>query len=374
MIRELYFDASSTTRVHPEVVKIMNDVMLKDYGNPSSLHALGDRASKILESARLNVSKVIGAKYGEIYFTSGATESNNLAIIGLACAFPQKKRILISSIEHPSVREVCKHLKSKDYEILEIPVDKDGFVNLEFIEKNIDKNTLVVSVIHGNNIFGTLQNLKKIGDICKAKKVLFHTDASQSFGKTKILVHDWNIDILSASAHKISGPKGVGVLYIDNKLKISPLFYGGGQERGLRSGTENVPGIAGFAKAVQIAINEDWTKTSEVRDYLINKLENLGATLHGSHEKRTPNNIFVSFQNINSEKLLYDLSENGIYVSIGSACDSKKNIEDTALNAIGLTSKEMKSSLRISILPETTKKDADYFVAVLKRLMNRFKS
>ncbi|MEK6915744.1 MAG: cysteine desulfurase family protein [Nanoarchaeota archaeon] len=368
---ELYFDSNSTTRVHPEVVRVMNDVMLKDYGNPSSLHALGDRASKILESARLNVSKAIGAKYDEIYFTSGATESNNLAIIGLASAFPEKRRILISSIEHPSIREVCKHLKSKDYEIVEIPVDKDGFVNLKFIENNLNKNTLIVSVIHGQNIFGTLQNLKKIGDICKAKKVLFHTDASQSFGKTKILVHDWNLDMLSASAHKISGPKGVGVLYIDNKLKINPLFYGGGQERGLRSGTENVPGIAGLDKAVQIAIKEDWKKISKMRDYLIENLAKMGAELIGSRNERVLNNIFVYFSGLDSERLLYDLSAKKIYISVGSACDSKKKLEDASLLALGLSKEKLNSVIRISLPVDVKKKDVDYFVEVLKRLMSK---
>ncbi|MEK6811311.1 MAG: cysteine desulfurase family protein, partial [Nanoarchaeota archaeon] len=239
MVKEIYFDAAATTRVYPEVVKAMNGVMLDEYGNASSAHALGDRASKLIINSRANIARALGARTHEIYFTSGTTESNNWVFSGLAHTNSGKKKILISSIEHPSIRETAELFKGWGYNIVEIPVNSEGFVDLNFIEKNIDSETLFVSVIHGNNIFGTIQNLKKIGAICKRNGVLFHTDAAQSFGKIKILVHDWNIDLLSASAHKISGPKGVGLLYVREGIKFSPLIYGGGQERGLRSGTEN---------------------------------------------------------------------------------------------------------------------------------------
>ncbi|MEK6908685.1 MAG: cysteine desulfurase family protein [Nanoarchaeota archaeon] len=368
-MKKLCFDNNATTRVDEEVVKSMNKVMLEDYGNPSSSHAFGDSSNKIVLESRINIARHLGARANEIFFTSGTTESNNWALFGLAKSYPNRKKILISSIEHPSVRAVCLRLEHLGYKIVEIPVDNDGFVDLNFIERNIDSNTLVVSVIHGNNVFGTIQNLKKIGDICKNKNVLFHTDVAQTFGKMKIFVHDWNIDLLSASAHKISGPKGIGLLYIRDGVKITPLIYGGGQENGLRSGTENVPGIVGFSKSLDISYKNDWKAVSEIRDYLIEKLGHFGAKLVGSSKCRIQNNIFVTFSGINAEKLLYDLSNKGVYVSIGSACDSKKEKEDSVLKAIGLSTLKIKSSIRISLPVDITKKDADYFLKILKELI-----
>ena len=369
-MKKLYFDNSATTSVYPEVVKSMNKVMLEDYGNPSSNHAVGDRASKLMLDSRTKLARALGARVHEVYFTSGTTESNNWIFSGLAHVNSNKKKIFISSIEHPSISETAKLFKNWGYNIIEIPVSTEGFIDLAFLEKSIDSETLFVSVMHANNIFGTIQNLKKIGDICKRKNVLFHTDCAQSFGKMKLLVHDWNIDLISASAHKISGPKGVGLLYVRDGVKIAPLLHGGGQEKGLRSGTENVPGIVGFAKATELSLKENWTKVSEVRDYLISKLEILGGKIVGaSGIDRLANNIFITFPKMNSEEMLYKLSEKRIYVSIGSACDSKKDKEDSALKAIGLTSTEMKSSLRISLPFDVSKKDVDYFLKVLKNLI-----
>ncbi len=369
-MKELYFDSASTTRVYPEVVKSMSKIMLDDYGNPSSSHALGDKASKIVLDSRTKIARSIGAKTHEILFTSGTTESNNWVFSGLAHTNPNKKKILISSIEHPSIRETANLFKNWSYNIVEIPVDKDGFVDVRFIEKNIDSDTLFVSVIHGNNIFGTVQDLKKIGDICKKKGTLLHTDAAQTLGKIKILVHDWNIDLLSASAHKIGGPKGIGILYVRDGIKFSPLVYGGGQERGLRSGTENVAGIVGFSKALEISNKIGWNNCENVRNYIVEKLsQDKNIIVRGSMNSRIPNNLFFTIAGVDSEKLLYDLSNKGIYVSIGSACDSKKEIEDHALKAICLSSKEMKSSLRVSLPVDVTKKDADYFLKTLKGLI-----
>lgn len=367
-MKELYFDTSSTTAVDEEVVKAINDCMIHDYANPSSAHALGDKASKIVIEARTKIARAIGAKPHEIYFTSGTTESNNWVFSGLAHT-SQKKKILISSIEHPSIRETANLFKNWGYRIVEIPVNKEGFVDINFIEKNIDSETLFVSVMHGNNIFGAIQDLKKIGDLCKKKGTLFHTDAAQTLGKAKILVHDWNIDLLSASAHKINGPKGIGILYIKDGIKVSPLIQGGGQERGLRSGTENVPGIIGFAKAVELSLKMDWGNALKIRDYLINQLEKIGGKVIGSIDKRLANNIFVTFPEVDAERLLYDLSSKGIYISIGSACDSKKEVEDHALRNIGLSSKEMKSSVRISLPHNVKKSDADYFLRILRSLI-----
>ena len=369
-MKSLYFDNSATTAVYPAVAKLISNVMLSDYGNPSSNHAFGDKSQKLLLSARTKLARAIGSKVHEIYFTSGTTESNNLAIQGLARAYPEKKKIIISAIEHPSIRETCLYLKTLGYKIVEIPVSSEGFIDLAFLEKGIDSETLFVSVMHANNIFGTIQNLKKIGDICKRKGVLFHTDCAQSFGKMKLLVHDWNIDLLSASAHKIGGPKGVGFLYVRDGVAITPLIFGGGQEKGLRSGTENVPAIIGFAKACEISLKKDWTKISEMRDLFIDKLRGIGGKLVGARGiSRLSNNIFVTFSGMNAEDILYKLSEKGIYVSIGSACDSKKEKENSALKAIGLSSTDMKSSLRISLPVDVTKKDIEYFVNVLRKLI-----
>lgn len=369
-MKELYFDNSATTPLRSEVVKEMNKVMLSTYGNPSSAHALGDRASKLMLNSRMKLARAMGAKVHEIYFTSGTTESNNWVFSGLAHTNPGKKKILISSIEHPSIRETANLFKNWGYKIIEIPVSSEGFVDLNFIEKNIDSETLFVSIIHANNIFGTIQNLKKIGDLCKSKNVLFHTDCAQSFGKMPILVHDWNIDLLSASAHKIGGPKGIGLLYVRDGIKFSPLLWGGGQEKGLRSGTENVPGIVGFAKACELSLKNDWTRVSEVRDYLIEKIENLGGKLVGSKGiDRLANNIFFSFKGINGEDLMYNLSNAGIYVSTGSACDSKKEKEDSSLIAIGLGKEQIKSSIRASLPFDVSKKEVDYFLTKLRMLL-----
>ncbi len=369
---KLYFDNSATNPVRKEVISAMNKVMLTDYGNPSSAHAVGDNASKLLLDSRTKLARVIGAKVHEIYFTSGTTESNNWVFSGLAHVNSNKKKILISNIEHPSIRETANLFKNWGYKLVEIPVSSEGFIDLNFLEKNIDSETLFVSVIHANNIFGTLQNLKKIGDICKSKGVLFHTDCAQSFGKMKILVHDWNIDLLSASAHKINGPKGVGLLYVRDGIKIAPLIYGGGQEKGLRSGTENVPGIVGFAKACELSLKNDWTRVSNIRDYLISKLEIIGGEIIGPVGKeRLANNIFVSFNGLNGEDLMYKLSNKGIYLSTGSACDSKKEKEDSSLIAIGLNKEQIKSSIRISLPFDVLKKDVDYLVNVLRKFIKR---
>jgi cysteine desulfurase len=368
-MKELYLDANATTRVNNEVVKTISDCMLNNYGNPSSEHRLGDNSSKKVLESRSFIARTIGCKAQEIFFTSGATESNNWIFTGLAHLNPNKKKVLISSIEHSSINETANLFVNWGYNIVRIPVDKKGFVDLEFLKNNIDNETLFVSIIHGNNIFGTIQNLKKIGDICKKNNVLFHTDAAQTLGKVKILVHDWNIGLLSGSAHKLEGPKGVGFLYVREGTKFSPLIYGGGQEKGLRSGTENVPGIVGFSKALEISIKRDWNKIKQIRDYLIEELEKINCKIIGSKEERIPNNIFITIPNVNGEKLIYDLSGKGIYVSKGSACDSKKELEENSIKELGLSDKEIKSSIRISLPSYIKKKDIDYFLKMLKSLI-----
>lgn len=369
----IYLDDAATTPVHPIVVHEMEKFFTKSYGNPSSLHYLGDDALKIITEARRKIALEIGCKAHEVVFTSGATESNNLALHGIARANKnkEKNKILISSIEHPSVSESAEHLVRQGYLVKKIPVSKEGFVDIDFIKKEIDNKILLVSVMHVNNVFGTIQNLKKIGDICRKKRVLFHSDACQSFGKLKIPVKDWNVDLLSISGHKIGGPKGIGALYVREDLDLMPLFFGGGQERGLRSGTENVPAILGFSKALEIYKKKDFNKIIMVRDLFIKELEKIGGKINGSSgEGRIFNNIHVSFSGANAEEMIHRLSEKGIYVSAGSACDSKKQKEDLILKAIGLSEKEARSSIRITFDDNISEKEVIRVVGEIKKLLD----
>jgi cysteine desulfurase len=368
-MKEIYLDNSATTKVDSKVVKVVKEVFTKNYGNPSSLHSLGEKSRKAIDKSRKNLSREIGAKPQEIIFTSGGTESNNLAIQGLAKANSKKKKIIISSIEHPSITETCKFMKSEGYEIVEIPVNREGILNIEKLENSIDKNTLLVSVIHVNNVFGTIQNLKNIGKICKMKKVYFHTDAIQSFGKLKINIKDMNIDLLSASGHKIGGPKGTGFLYLKEGVKIKPLIFGGGQEKNIRSGTENVSGIVGFSKALDLEKTKNSLKISKLQKNLIDELEKLGGKINGSKEKRICNNVHVSFKEINSERLIYFLSERKIYASIGSACDRKKRNEDNLLKNIGMNKKEINGSIRFTLNKGTTEKDIRKVIEGVRRFL-----
>ncbi len=367
----IYLDVAATTQVYPSVVNEMSKILKENYGNPSSLHALGENASTIMNGAREKIAKEIACKPSEIIFTSGATESNNIAIQGAAKA-SKRKKILISSIEHPSVSEVCNSLKTWGYEIVKIPVNNVGLADLKFIEKNIDKNTLLISVMHVNNEIGTKQDIASIGKICKEKGVLFHTDAVQSFGKLNIDVNKMNIDLLSASAHKIGGSKGIGFLYVRSGVHLIPLFYGGGQEGGIRSGTENVHAIAGFAKAIEIQKRVNKTKIKKLRDRLMDGLIKIGGKVNGDiREKRIYNNLNVSFPNVNGEQLVIYLSQKRIMCSTGSACSSKKQAESATLKAIGLTKKEIEGSIRFTLDERITHKDIDYVLKEVRNAVNK---
>ncbi|MCH7568125.1 MAG: cysteine desulfurase [Nanoarchaeota archaeon] len=370
--KQIYLDYAATTPVDKEVVKEMQKYFLEEYGNPSSLHELGEKAFDEINKAREKLAKEIDARSWEIIFTSGGTESDNLAIQGLARAYT-KKKIIISAIEHPAIMDVCNHMEGQGYEIKKIKVDKSGLLDMAKLENEIDDNTLLVSIIHVNNIIGTIQDLGKIGELCRKKDVLFHTDAVQSFGKLKIDVEKMNIDLLSASGHKLGGPKGIGFLYVREGVKISPLIYGGGQEKGLRSGTENVPGIVGFAKALELSKKINKEKVRKLRDRLIEGLGDIDGRINGSSEKRIYNNVHVSFQGIESESLVYYLSKKGIYVSAGSACDSKKEKEEHVLKAIGLKEKDIGGSLRISLSQELTSKDIDFVVKEIKKSVEKLR-
>ena len=374
MKKDIYLDSAATTRVYPEVVEVMKKAMLEDYGNPSSLHLLGEKAFEGINLARRKLADEIGAKAHEIVFTSGGTEANNLALSGVLRAnSSKKKKIFISAIEHPSVSETARHLKRLGYGVVEIPVDKTGRIDFEFLEKMIDKRTALVSVMHVNNVFGTIQDVEKIGKLCKDRGVLFHTDAVQSFGKLKIDVKKMGIDLLSASGHKIGGPKGVGFLYVCEDVKLEPVIYGGGQEKGLRSGTENVPGIVGFAKALEIYKNKNWERVEKARDLMIAGLNQIGGQIHGVlGSDRIYDNIYLSFKDVSGESLVYHLSSERIYVSSGSACDSKKSGSEV-LKAIGLSRDEIKSGIRISLGNDIDERDIKIVLTKLEKILKKLK-
>jgi len=372
MKKEFYLDNASTTRVDERVLKEMQRYFLEDYGNPSSSHKLGEEARREIDKARKIIAKEINAKPWEIYFTSGGTEGNNIALQGLAKAFPYKKKIIISSLEHPSITEICNYFETQGYKIVKIPVDAQGHVRIDAIEREIDKDTLLVSVMHVNNVFGVIQDIEKIGNICRNKGTIFHTDAVQSFGKIAI-DSTRGIDMLTASGHKINGPKGIGILYVKEGVQIKPLAYGGGQEKGIRSGTENVPGIMGFAKAIEIGKKVNREKIKKVRDKFIEELQRIGGKINGSMQDRIYNNIHVSFTLVDAEVLVQWLSKKGIYVSAGSACDSKKGKEDESLRAIGLTQIESKGSIRITINEYIEEKGVKFIVKEIEKAVKKLK-
>ncbi len=374
-MKEIYLDSAATTRVKNEVVKEMEKYFSEDYGNPSSKHEMGERARGAMNAARKVLATMINAKGHEIIFTSGGTESNNLALIGLTKAYPAKKKILVSAIEHPSVLDVCSFLKKKDHEIVKIPVNSQGVVRLDVLKRELEKdsrNVLVVSVMQVNNIIGTIEPIEEIGRLCTTKKVLFHCDAVQGFTKLSIDVRRMRIDLLSASAHKIGGPKGIGFLYIREGIGIKPLMLGGGQERGLRSGTENVPAIIGFSKAALLSERIGKEKIERTQNRMVQRLQKIGGTVTGSSGNRVSHIIHVSFPNIMGETLVQFLSAKGIFVSTGSACESNKERDDYVLEALGLSKKERNGSIRISLNEDVSLKDVDYIVGEIESVLKTF--
>jgi len=285
----------------------------------------------------------------------------------------KRNKILVSAIEHPAVLEVAVALRKEGYEVKRIPVDKEGILKMEELEKELDSGVLLVSVMHVNNEIGVVQDLAQIGAMCKEKGAIFHTDAVQSFGKEKIDVEKMGIDLLSTSAHKIGGPKGIGFLYKKDGVKLSPIIYGGGQENGARSGTENVPGIVGFAKALELQGKVDKEKIEKMRDKLISGLEKLGGKINGSKKQRIAGNVHVSFPGLEGDSLVLFLSEKGIMASTGSACSSKNKEESSVLKALGLNKKELSGSLRFTLGPEVKDKDIDYVLQELGRILATFR-
>jgi len=372
-MKKYYFDYAATTPVDPRVIKAMSPYFYNKFGNPASIHFFGREALSILNKNRKIIADYLGAKTaGEIIFTSSATESNNLALKGVA--FANKKRgneIIISPIEHACVFNSAKWLEANGFKVKLAKVDKTGLIDLIQLKKQISSKTILVSLIHGNNEIGTLQDLKSIGEICRKKQVYFHTDAAQTLGKVLIDVEKMKIDLLTASSQKMYGPRGVACLYVREGVKIEQILHGGGQELDLRSGTVNVAGIVGFAKAIEICakdMKKEQKKTIEFRDYIIKFiLKNIESSyLNGHPKKRLPNNINISFEGIEGEALLMQLDRMGVAVSTSSACASSKLEPSRILLSIGLNPFLAQGAIRISLGRWTTKKDIDYLLKILQ--------
>lgn len=358
-------DHASTTPMAPEVIEAMAAAFVEIFGNASSLHQPGLSARAALEEARERVAGFIGAEAGEVYFTSGGTESDNLAIRGAALANRDRGRhIITTTIEHPAVLEPCKALEKEGFEVTYLPVTREGLVEVEALEAAIREDTILISIMHANNEIGTIQPIAEAGEIARSRGIVFHTDAVQTVGKIPAKVDDLGVDLLSISSHKLHGPKGVGALYIRKKTPIEPIIFGGGHERGMRSGTENVPGIIGLAAASELAgrnLEEEMVRISGMRDRLADYvLERVEETwVNGSRTKRLPNNLNLGFSFIEGEALLLRLDAKGIAVSTGSACSSKKTVASHVLTAIGLRPQEAHGSLRITLGRENTDEEVD---------------
>ncbi|MBR4544117.1 MAG: cysteine desulfurase [Lachnospiraceae bacterium] len=373
---EIYLDNSATTRVFPEVAELMNKIYTEDYGNPSSAHRKGVEAEDYLRKAGKTLSKILRCKPQEIIYTSGGTESDNLALIGTVHAKRRQGNHLITTqIEHPAVLRTMEYLEREEgCSVTYLPVDGKGHVSAESVEKAINDKTVLVSVMHTNNEIGAVQPVETIGGMLKKKYpgVTFHVDAVQGFGKLPIYPHSAGIDLMSVSGHKIHGPKGVGFLFVDEKIKLAPVIFGGGQQNGMRSGTENVPGIAGLALAAEKLcgdMEKDEVSLRSIKKYFADRLSEIeGIQLNGPMEEGSaPHILSVSFRGVRSEVLLHALEEKGIYVSAGSACATHKATVSDTLQAIGLEKTLMDSTLRFSFSVFTTKEEIDYTLDVISK-------
>ncbi len=368
MNRIYYFDHAATTAVDEEVLREMIPYFSYSYGNPSSAYTIGRQNKMAIHLARQKVAKAINAKTKEIYFTGCGSESDNLALKGIAYANEKdKKHIITTKIEHHAILNTCKTLEQEGVEVTYLNVDKEGKINLQELENSIKQSTILISIMTANNEIGTIQPIKEIGKIAKKHKILFHTDAVQAIGNIKIDVKEMNIDLLSMSAHKFYGPKGVGALYVREGVNFKEIQDGGHQENGKRAGTENVAGIVGMGKAIELVyenIEEYNKKLIELREYCIEKLQSkIGKIkINGARKDRLPGNINISFLGEDSSDLLLKLDEKGICTSAGSACNTGTSSPSHVLMAIGLNNEEAEGALRITLGKENTKEDIDYLV------------
>jgi len=373
-------DHGATTPVDPEVVDAMLPYFTDGFGNASSLHSFGREAAGALARSRQQVAELIGAKPEEIIFTSGGTESDNLAIKGIAYRnLNRGKHIITSTIEHPAVLNTCAYLEKTGFEITYVPVNSDGIVDVRILEEAVRDDTILVTVMHANNEIGTIQPISEISKITKEKEIYFHTDAVQSAGKIPVNVDELGVDLLSLSAHKIHGPKGVGALYVRKGTGIQAITHGGGHEGHLRAGTENIPGIMGFAKAASLAkerLVEDAKYLTQLRDLLVKtvlgSIDNVYLTGHPT--KRLPNNVNLMFTSIEGESMLLSLDMKGIAVSTGSACSSKSLEPSHVLTAIGLKPEDLHGSLRITLGRGNTREEVDYVVESLREVVEKLRA
>lgn len=374
---EVYLDNSATTACFEEVAQLMYKIMCEDYGNPSSMHHKGVEAEQYLRYARETLAKLLKVNEKEILFTSGGTESDNIALIGAAMANHRSGRHLVTTkIEHPAILQTMAYLENQGFEVSYLPVDTSGRISLQDLERAVRPDTILVSIMHTNNEIGSVQPIAEAGELIKRinPQTLFHVDAVQGFGKFRIYPSRMHVDMLSVSGHKIHGPKGIGFLYIKEGCKVSPIIYGGGQQKGMRSGTENVPGIAGLAKAAEMVyahLDEDMDRMYGLRDMLIQGVGSIeGVRVNGcpGHEGAA-HVVSLSVRGIRSEVLLHALEEKGIYVSAGSACASNKPQTSATLKAIGVERELLDSTIRISISVFTTEEEIQYTIQALCELV-----
>lgn len=379
-MKRVYLDYAATTPPHPKVIEAMSPFFSEVWGNPSSIHACGLEARSAVEEAREKVAGLIGAHKDEIFFTSGGTEADNWALQGIVCTNRVRgNHIITSSIEHHAILETCKHLEEQGFSVTYLPVDHFGIVSPDEVKKAITSKTVLISIMHANNEMGNIQPISEINKVAKTADVYFHTDAVQTVGHIPVDVNDLGVDLLSISAHKLYGPKGIGALYIRAGTNIDPLIYGGGQEKEMRAGTENVPGIVGFGKAVELAMeemDEEACRVSQLRDKLLQGiLKNVEHTyLNGHPTQRLPNNANVSFEFVEGEAICLNLDLAGICAATGSACSSMSMEASHVLLAMGLSPELARSSLRFSFGKWSTEDDVKYVLEKLPSTVSRLRS
>ena len=378
---EIYFDNGATTRALPQVREIMDEVLEKEYGNPSSMHMKGFDAEKYVNHAKEIIAKSLKVDPKEIYFTSGGTEANNLALIGTAFANKrERKHIITSCIEHASVYNPLSFLEDEGFEVTYLPVDEHGIVDLEALKKALRKDTLMVSIMCVNNEIGAIEPVEEIGKIVKSfdPKIVFHTDCIQAYGKLNCYPKKWKADMISVSGHKIHGPKGIGFIYIKNGTKIKPIIWGGNQQKGMRSGTENVPGIAGLGVAAKMMyqnFDEKVEHLYQLKERMVEGLSKIDDVVINGMPVRegAPHILSVSFLGIRSEVLLHTLEDRNIYVSAGSACSSHKRKPSATLSAMGMSNAQIENTVRISFSEENTFEEVDYCLEVLNEVLPMLK-
>ena len=378
-MKRIYLDYAATTPAHPDVIEAMLPHFTDSFGNPSSIYSYGQEAKGAVEKAREQVATMIGAHDEEIVFTSGGTEADNFTLEGTVFANPERNHVITNAIEHHAVIETCRFLERRGFKVTYLPVNKEGLVNPSDVKNTITDKTCLISIMHANNEIGTIQPIKELAAIAREAGVLIHTDAVQAVGQIPVNVDDLGVDLLSMSAHKLYGPKGIGALYIRKGTKLVPFMHGGGQERDRRGSTENVPGIVGLGKAAEIArevMTEEIERQTQLRDRLINSiLEQIdGVRLNGHPTKRLPNNVNISIDYVEGESMLLNLDLENICASTGSACSSSSLEASHVLLALGLPHEQAHSSLRFTVGKWTTERDIDRVLEVLPPIVARLRA